>query len=402
MPTPRLIKPLIGSAILATALFTTSGAQAAQCGGNFGKWMDNFKREAVANGIPKNIVANGLRGITYDKKVIAYDRKQGVFSLPFTKFASRLISQNRLTGGRQRLKQNASTFRRVQKQYGVPGPVLAAFWGLETDFGRVQGNFNTKRSLATLAFDCRRPELFRPQLMDALRIIERGDLTSADMVGAWAGELGQMQFLPSDYLASGVDFDGNGRVDLIRSVPDAMASSANLLRKHGWRSGEPWLEEVKAPAKMDWSQADIAITHSRAQWAKWGVTKVNGKRIRADKLPASLMLPMGRNGPAFLAYHNFTKVYLTWNESLTYASTAAYFATRLAGAPKVRSGNGKVVPLTGNQMKQLQKKLQRKGYDVGKIDGILGAGTRAAVKAEQQRLGLPADSYPDARLLNSL
>jgi lytic murein transglycosylase len=392
---------VLAGCALGLSLLVSGPANAAQCGGNFGKWMNGFKKEAAANGIPRNIIAT-LDGLTYDKKVIAYDRKQGVFSLPFLKFAARIISNNRINGGRQRLKRNASTFRRIEKKYGVPGPVLVAFWGLETDFGGFQGDFNTKRSLATLAHDCRRPELFRPQLMDALRIIQRGDLRSSDMVGAWAGELGQMQFLPSDYLASGVDFDGNGRVDLIRSVADAMASSANLLRKHGWRAGEPWLQEVRVPKRMDWSQADIAISHSRARWAKWGVTTAKGNKIRADKRKASLLLPMGRNGPAFLAYHNFTKVYLTWNESLTYATTAAYFGTRLAGAPKVRSGNGKVTPLNQNQMKQLQSKLQRRGYDVGKIDGILGAGTRAAVKAEQKRLGLPADSYPDGALLRKL
>ncbi len=388
----------------AIAISLTFGGQAfaAQCGGNFDTWMRGFKKEAAASGIPSNIISSALKGITYDKKVIAFDRKQGVFSLPFLKFAARIISNNRINGGRQRLKKHASTFRSVEKKYGVPGAVLVAFWGLETDFGGFQGNFNTKRSLATLAFDCRRPELFRPQLLDALRIIQRGDLRSSDMVGAWAGELGQMQFLPSDYLESGVDFDGNGRVDLIRSIPDAMASSANLLRKHGWKAGQPWLQEVRVPSRMDWSQADIAIAHPRAQWAKWGVKSVSGKKIRADKRKASLLLPMGRNGPAFLAYHNFTKVYLTWNESLTYATTAAYFGTRLAGAGKVRAGNGKVVPLNQKQMKQLQAKLQRKGYDVGKIDGILGAGTRAAVKAEQIRLGLPADSYPDAALLRKL
>ncbi|MGI9481688.1 MAG: lytic murein transglycosylase [Hyphomicrobiales bacterium] len=403
MPIPCARKFTLAAIALSAGLVVSGSAQAqAPCGGNFGAWLNTFQKEAAASGLPQRIISTSLRGVGYDKRVVAYDRRQSNFTQTFLKFSGRMVAQYRLDGGRQRLKQYASTFKRIQKEFGVPGPVLVAFWGLETDFGANQGKFNTLQSLATLAYDCRRPDLFRPQLMDALRIIQRGDLRSKDMVGAWAGEIGQMQFLPTDYLESGVDYDGDGRVDLRRSVPDVLASSANLLRKHGWRPGEPWLQEVRVPGRLPWDQADIAISHPRSQWAKWGVTRVNGKKIKADNLPASLLLPMGRNGPAFLAYKNFTEVYLTWNRSLTYATTAAYFATRLAGARKVRPGNGQVTPLNGAQMKQLQQKLANKGYDVGKIDGVLGAGTRAAVKAEQQRLGLPADSYPDTALLGRL
>ena len=179
------------------------------------------------------------------------------------------------------------------------------------------------------------------------------------------------------------------------------ASTANLLRKHGWQPGQPWLQEVTVPAEMPWAEADIAIEHPRAQWVKWGV-KGMGRPLKADKFPAALLLPMGRNGPAFLAYDNFTTAYLKWNESLVYSTTAAYLATRIAGAPKVSPGNDTVTPLSYKEILQLQKILAAKGYDVGEVDGKLGRATRAAVKDVQIKMGLPADSYLDADFLAAL
>ncbi len=402
-----MVRNLVLSSALAftlglSALSTEAEAQEAPCGGSFDRWMSQVRSEALNMGISRNVVSSALRGLTPDPRVLSRDRKQGVFTLTFLKFASRLISKNRMNRGRSLMKKHRATFQRVRKDYGVPSSVLTAFWGLETDFGGFMGDFKTMRSLVTLAHDCRRPELFRPQVFAAMRLIERGDLRLSEMVGAWAGELGQTQFLPSDYLEIAVDYDRSGRVDLLRSVPDVLGSTGNLIKSHGWRAGEPWLQEVRVPRSMPWDQADIAITHSRAQWAKWGVTRADGKRLKGDNLKASLLLPMGHKGPAFLAYHNFTKVYLEWNKSLIYATTAAYFATRLAGAPPVRRGNGEVVPLNQAQMKELQRLLARRGFDVGKIDGILGAGTRAAVKAMQKKHGFPADSYPTAALLKRL
>ena len=403
----RVLTGCIASSILALAFAAAApraGQAEAACRntGSFDRWLAGFRREAVAKGIPRHIVSASLDGVTLDRRVIKADRRQGVFSQSFLRFAGRMVSEYRLARGRKLLKRHARTFRRISEDFGVPGPVIVAFWGLETDFGANPGNFRTMRSLATLAYDCRRPELFRPQLLDAMRLIERGDLRLEDMAGAWAGELGQTQFLPSDYMESAVDYDGDGRRDLIRSVPDVLASSANVLSKSGWRRGRPWLQEVRVPRRMDWAQADIAITHPRSQWARWGVTLPGGGALRADGARASLLLPMGRNGPAFLAYDNFRKVYLEWNRSLVYATTAAYFATRLAGAPRFGRGRAEVTGLSLSQMRQLQRLLVRRGYDVGKVDGILGARSRAAVKDVQIRLGLPADSYPTPDLLARL
>ena len=207
--------------------------------------------------------------------------------------------------------------------------------------------------------------------------------------------------MAKDYFEKAVDYDGDGRRDLRQSVPDVLASSANYLSLAGWQRGEPWLEEVRVPPDLDWQQADLEIKHPRAQWAKWGVRTPSGEPIEADDLQASLLLPMGRNGPAFLAYENFN-AFLTWNQSLVYATTAAYFATRLEGAPPVGKGNGEVEPFGAKQVFELQELLTRHGYDIGKVDGRLGLATRGAVKEAQIKLGIPADSYPTSELLARL
>jgi lytic murein transglycosylase len=299
------------------------------------------------------------------------------------------------------LKKNAATFARIEQQYGVPGPVLVGFWGLETDFGKVMGNMETLRSLATLAFDCRRPDEFKEQLLDALRVIQRGDLTPPEMHGPWAGEVGQFQFVPSVYYKYAVDFDGDGRRNLISNTPDALASAANYLDGLGWKPGQPWLEEVVVPANLPWDQADVTIKKPRLFWAQHGVTYRNGKPIPADNMPAGLLLPMGRNGPAFLAYPNFD-VYLQWNQSLVYSATAGYYATRLAGAPQLSRGNGQLDPLSLADAKEVQQLLARRGFDVGKIDGVIGAQSRDAIRTMQIKFGLPADGYPSQELLEHL
>ena len=275
----RTIKTALAAAIVLA--FSISMAQAAcQTTGSFDGWLQKFKKDAAAQGVSRRTINAALNGVTYDKRVIGYDRKQTVFSQSFLKFAGRMINKSRLARGKSMMKKHASTFRRIKQKYGVPAPVLTAFWGLETDFGAVQGKFSTIRSLATLAYDCRRPELFRPQLVDALRIVEGGDLRLDDMIGAWAGELGQTQFLPSDYMETAVDFDGDGRRDLKHSAADALASAAALIRSFGWQPDQPWLQEVRLTKSLPWAEADLAIGHPRSQWAKWGVVRANGKRLR--------------------------------------------------------------------------------------------------------------------------
>ncbi|PTW59762.1 lytic murein transglycosylase [Breoghania corrubedonensis] len=404
----RLAKTITGLAVLAAGTLaaaggTMGGAQAAGCRntGDFGRWLEDFKTEARTQGISARVISSSLDGLRYDPSIVRKDRAQSVFSQSFLEFSNRMVSGYRMKQGTRLLKQNASEFRELERKYGVPGPVIVGFWGLETDFGANIGNLPVMNSLATLAFDCRRPDLFREQLMYALKIAQRGDLRPDQMIGAWAGELGQLQFQPKDYFELGVDYNGNGRVDLLKEVPDVLASGARLIQSHGWRAGEPWLVEVRVPRSMPWVEAGLETHHGEAKWSGWGVTARDGSPLKSTGLEASLLLPMGRNGPAFLAYPNFD-VYLQWNQSLVYATTAAYFATRLAGAPPRFAGNGDVDALSFNEIKTLQHILQNRGYDVGGVDGMIGANTRSSVRDVQAKLGLPVDGYPTKDLLRRL
>lgn len=380
-----------------------AGAEAASCRntGDFGAWMRDFRAEAAAAGVSRKTIAAALDGVAFDQGVIDRDRKQSVFSQSFLEFSDRMIAKYRIDQGGAQIKKHAAVFARIEKEFGVPAPVIVAFWGLESDFGANMGKLATLRSLATLAYDCRRPEKFRPELIAALKVVDRGDLKPAEMIGAWAGELGQTQFLPRHYVDHAVDYDGDGRRNLLRSAPDVLGSTAAYLKHIGWQQGEPWLEEVRVPAEMDWVDADVTIEKPRAHWAKAGVRRASGKALPADAVPTMLILPMGRLGPAFLAYRNF-KVYLEWNNSLVYSTTAAYFATRLAGLPVASRGTGQIAPFGFKEIRELQALLVKRGHDVGEVDGKLGAATRSAVRKVQIELGLPADSYPTPELVARL
>jgi lytic murein transglycosylase len=367
----------------------------------FPRWIEDFKKDAIASGIKPATLQAAIGGMTPDQGIVARDRKQGFFNQTFLEFYGKLATNSRYQVGRTYLQKYAPIFDRAEKEFGVPGAVITGFWALESDFGVGMGNLPVLRSLLTLAWDCRRGALFREELKAALKIIERGDLSASEMIGSWAGELGQTQFLPQHYYNYGIDYDNDGRRDLIHDVPDIIGSSANFIKSLGWRRGEPWLEEVRITKDLPWDQADLAIELPRSQWVAWGVTSAAGK-LPADNLKASLLLPMGRNGPAFLAYPNF-RVYTSWNQSLTYATTAAHLAARMAGAPSIGRGNGQpIATLSYEQTKELQILLQKRGFDVGEPDGKLGSGTRKAVKVMQQKLGFPADSYPSPDLLGAL
>ncbi len=361
------------------------------CGGNFNSWMSALKAEAVSKGHSKSDVNKFFKSAAIDPKVLRADRSQGVFRLTFSEFAARSISSGRMSNGKRNMGKYKNTFAKIQNKYGVQPAVLTAFWALETDYGAVQGNFNTLNALITLSHDCRRPELFRPQIFALIELWKRGDFDPAKTKGAWAGEIGMVQMLPEDILHRGVDGDGDGRVRLKTSAPDALHTGGRLLKDLGWNANQPWLVEVTVPKNLDWSETGLDKQKPVSYWASKGV-KARGVKMPSGNLKASLMLPQGRKGPAFLALPNFF-TYFEWNKSLVYVSTAAYFATRLNGAPPFNKGKPDPA-LSDAGMKSLQKKLKARGHDVGKVDGILGAKTRAAVQKEQQRLGFPADAWP--------
>ncbi|MDU9002818.1 lytic murein transglycosylase [Sedimentitalea todarodis] len=376
-----------------------AGPLHATCGGSFSTFVAAFKTEAIAAGYAPETVEDFFASAQQDQGVLRADRSQGVFQKPFIEFSRRLISQNRIDRGRRNATRYKSVFDRIEAEYGVSRGVLLAFWAFETDFGAIQGDFNTLNALLTLSHDCRRPDLFRPQVLAALELYQRGDFSPTRTTGAWAGEIGMVQMLPSDILESGIDGDGDGHVTLKTSAADALMSGGRMLAALGWRAGEPWLQEVVIPGSLDLSHTGINHTKTVAAWAALGVMARQGEMAAGD-LQASLILPQGHKGPAFIAYPNFN-VYFEWNQSFVYVLTAAYFATRLEGATVYDAGNPNP-GLTGAQMKALQAKLQDRGHDVGKIDGILGARTRRAVQAEQVRIGLPADAWPTAALLSRL
>jgi lytic murein transglycosylase len=369
--------------------------------GSFETWLDQFKKDAAAQGISPKVIAAASPYMKFEQRIVNRDRAQGVFNLSFLKFSDRILAGQRIQNGEAALKANAALFAKVEKQFGVPGPILTAFWGLESDFGHNTGNSNIFAALATLAYDCRRPDYFRPQLMDALRIVQNGDLQIDEMLGGdWAGELGAMQFTASDYYKNAVDYDGDGKRNLVKSVPDTMASAANFLKNLGWKRGEPWLQEVRVTKDLPWDQADLTIQLPRSQWVTWGVRAAHGA-LPSDGMKASLLLPMGRKGPAFLAYDNFQAL-LGWNSSMVYVTTVAYFATRLAGEPPVNRGDPTIEVMQPEQVSELQRILIKMGNDIGEPDGKIGAKTRMAIKKAQMKVGLPADSYPTTELLERL
>jgi lytic murein transglycosylase len=395
-------------AVLAVLVaLTASAAHAAptkvdcRTSGSFEGWLARFKQEAIAQGISNSAIAAAAPYLTYDQRIVNIDRGQRIFSQQFLEFSDKMLAGYRITNGINLIHKYAPVFARAEKQYGVPAPVIVAFWGLESDFGANMGNYPALKSLVSLAYDCRRAEMFRGHLFDALRMIERGDLPPGEMVGSWAGEIGQTQMMPSEYFKYAVDFDGDGKRNLLRSVPDVIGSTANYLANLGWKRDEPWLQEVRVPSYLPWGQADLTVQLPRATWAGWDVTLPDGKPLPSDQLKASLLLPMGRFGPAFLAYDNF-QVYLKWNNSLVYSTTAAYFATRLAGAPAIHRGTGPIPPVTFEETRELQELLIKQGYDVGGADGKLGLSTRSAIKAMQLKLHMPADSYPTPELVQKM
>ena len=337
--------------------------------------------------------------LVYDQSIVNRDRGQRVFGQVFTEFARNRASDGAAKNAQARIKMHAAAFARAEKEYGVPPAVIAAFWGLESSFGAELGKLHTLPSLVSLAYDCRRSEMFQKETIAALKIIDRGDLSAAEMIGSWAGELGQTQFLPTHYFNYAVDYDGDGHRNLLRSAPDVIGSTANYIATGlKWRRGEPWLQEVRAPQNFPWEQADLTIKLSRAKLAQLGVTYPDGRPLPNDDMPASLLLPMGRSGPAFLAYANFA-AYTEWNNSLIYSTTAGYLASRIAGAPPMRQPAAPVAQLPLNELKELQQLLVRAGFNVGKVDGVMGQLSRTAVKAMQVKYGLPADSWPTAELL---
>ena len=377
-------------------IFVLNTAVSGQCGGEFDQFLEDIKKEAQEIGYTEKIVNTFFENVSLNPQVLEADRAQGFFLKPFNEFAPRLINDYRMKHGKINLKKYSSTFDEIEKVFGVSRGVLTSFWALETDFGAVQGNFNTRDALVTLAFDCRRPFLFRPQIFAALELFSRNEFNPSTTKGAWAGEIGMVQMLPKDILENGVDADGDGTINLQSSTSDALFSAAKMLKSLGWQANEPWLHEVTLTKDIDWLDTGTDKIKTVKEWKSLGITG-RYTDLPAESNSASLVIPQGRKGPKFLAYSNFN-VFFEWNKSFIYVLTAAHFANRLEGSPAFSPGNPDK-GLNKNQMKLLQTKLKNLGYEVGQIDGILGAKTRRSIQEVQRTLKKPADAWPTIELL---
>jgi membrane-bound lytic murein transglycosylase B len=303
--------------------------------------------------------------------------------------------------GRSLLQEHRELLEEVNQRYGVRPHYLAAFWAIESNFGRNTGGFSVLQALATLAFDPRRADFFREQLLIALKIIDEGHISSADMTGSWAGAMGQLQFMPTIFDSYAIDGDGDGRVDIWNSLPDIFYSAANFLNQSGWQGGERWGREILLPSDFDYSLSGLMTRKTVNEWSEFGVTQVSGDKLPNALMSASIVLPAGASGPAFLAYSNY-RVTLAYNPSTFYALTVGHLADRFSGGGEIQRMPIDEEALSRTDITILQRLLNEKGYDSGQPDGRVGRQTRAAIRTYQGDIGLPMDSYASRALLERL
>ncbi|MDD2868041.1 lytic murein transglycosylase [Neomegalonema sp.] len=368
----------------------------------FAVWVANFKREAVAAGIPPQIVERAFQGVTLNARVIELDGRQAEFTTPIWTYLGNMVTDARVTKGRENYAALDMTLRRVNQTYGVDPAVAVAIWGVESNYGANYGNYSVIEALATLAFDGRRADWARGQLMEALKILASGDITPERMKGSWAGAMGHTQFIPTSFTAYAVDFTGDGKRDLWGADPsDAVASTANYLAKSKWRTGEPVFMEVSVPPNLDPSELRDSVKKSTVDWARLGVRPLSGAPL-PNISEASVIQPAGARGPAFMIFPNFG-VIRRYNNATSYALAVAHLADRIKGGGPLRAvwpeGDK---PLSRTEIEEFQRLLLALGHDPKGVDGRLGSGTQEALRAYQRAQGLPADGYATADLLNRL
>lgn len=391
----RLLSVIALMSLAATASQVFAGTPAP----DFAAWLEGVRKEALDRGISPATLDRALTGLQPIPRVIELDQRQPEFVDAFLDYLDRRVTPARIEEGRRQLQQQQTLLAEIQRRYGIPPHILVALWGLETNYGGHLGDYPVPAALATLAFDTRRSEFFREQLFDALAILEAGHITPEAMKGSWAGAMGHLQFMPSTFVAYAVDADGDGRKDLWRSLPDAFASAANYLRHLGWRSDESWGREVRLPERFDWELARPNLTKPVNAWSAMGVRQANGSPLPRSELPGAILLPQGHKGPAFLVYRNFNLI-MNWNRSLNYALAVGHLSDRLRGLPELRHGQAaRHERVTRQQVVDLQRQLDALGFEPGEPDGVIGARTRAALKAFQRSVGLPQDGYPSPEVM---
>ncbi|MDI1308482.1 MAG: lytic murein transglycosylase [Methylotenera sp.] len=421
---------------------------------DFNVWLNDLTQEALSVGVTEKTVSDAVNHIEILPNIIQLDRDQPEFVSPFLDYYQRRVNALKINEGRKLLVQHADLLDRVEQQYGVPKALLVAFWGMESNYGRYQGNIDTLSALATLAYDGRRASFFRNQLIDAMRMVDAGNANVEQFIGSWAGAFGNMQFMPTTFITYAVDGDGDKKIDVVNSYADAFASAANYLSQVGWKNGQPAMLEVQLPADFEWQKAQYTLRKPISEWLKLGVTtmqagnlsaaggltqarsaniKIKTKKyqsnihqinfkskkttasivrdqpVRAIKstLPnvsgqAAIILPQGWRGPAFMVFDNFDAV-MDWNRSINYALSVVQLAKRLNGEPHILGGQfAELGALSFQQMKALQVELNNHGFDAGEPDGFPGVRTQEAVRAFQLTQRLPADGYASPNIFNYL
>jgi membrane-bound lytic murein transglycosylase B len=378
-----------------------SSSKASGPAASFQQCISELQDRALLSGVSQNVVTEVLGKARYREKIISLDRNQPEFVQTFTDYFTKRVTPWRLQKGQQMLAKHRDFLAKLTRQYGVPGTYLLAFWGLETNFGSYKGTSPVIDSLATLACDQRRSGYFSSELIQALLLLERETLQVNDMVGSWAGAMGQTQFMPSAYMKYAQDGDHDGQINLWSSEQDALASAANFLQHLGWQSGYKWGREVSLPEGFDYQLAGKDNSQSLSFWARQGITQTDGSALGAGELQGALLIPAGHQGPVFLAYQNFD-VILGWNNSEYYAIAVGHLADRIAGKNPLSKDLPVLPNYTSSEMQQLQKKLNELGFDVGKTDGILGPDTRKGVRGYQLSQGMIADGYPAQKVFEAI
>jgi len=362
-----------------------------------------LRPQAVARGIPGEAFDRYMAGIAPDRSVLALLDAQPEFTTPIWDYLAGLVDDERVADGRARLDTHRELLARVSAQYGVDPETIVAVWGVESDYGRVSGKRPLLQSLSMLSCFGRRQEFFRGEFLAVLDLLHRGDLRDPGITGSWAGAFGHTQFMPTTYARIAVDGDGDGRRDLVGSIPDALASTANYLKRSGWQPGRPWGHEVKLPTGFDASLAGRTNRRPLSDWVARGVTRVDGSAIAPSDARSAIVLPAGRNGPAFLVFRNYDAIY-SYNAAESYALAIALLSDRLRGGQGLTTAWPTDDPgLSRAQRRELQTLLLARGHAIGEVDGMIGTNTRRAIQAEQRRLGLsPADGRAGTRILEAL
>ena len=392
-----------GKSVTVTPAVSTSANFQPQ--NHFQSCLANLRSQAIAKGVSGSSYDRYTQNLSPDYSVIERLNYQPEFSTPIWDYLSGLVDDERVQAGQQKLAQHRDVLNRVAAAYGVPAETVVAVWGVESNFGAISGSYPLLQALGTLSCEGRRQSYFRGEFFTTMRLLQRGDVTESQLKGSWAGAFGHTQFMPSTYDELAVDFDGDGRRDLVSSIPDALASTANFLKRRGWQTGQPWGFEVKVPTGMSFSGEGRRNKKSLSSWVNRGLTRADGSALIQGNLSGSsqagLMAPAGANGPVFLVFRNFDAIY-SYNAAESYALAIAHLSDRLMGQSAFRTAWPTDDAGTSRaERREIQRFLLSRGYDIGEVDGLIGDKTRQAIRQEQTRLGLAATGRAGQQILRA-